>query len=259
MVSKVWTGSRQLNKHWHAAIHSFCPMDNAANTNGVQVVVRVRPLNGKEKKEGTLPVVTCNGERREVGVIRGVGSRASRNTFAFDNVFSLFTTQEEIFDQTLKPMISDVMRGYESTVFAYGQTGTGKTYTMEGDLTDGEKQGVIPRAAEEIFERLSGEQYFDTKVTVSYLEIYNEELGDLLATSSRSNPKAKLQIVEGQKSSKSNKGKGVHCQGLTEVAVESSKDVLRTLQRAQDRRRVGERRRQRWRGRRAAELGNHGG
>lgn len=110
-------------------------------TNGVQVVVRLRPLNSREKREGTLPVVTCNGERREVAVIRGTGSRAARSAFCFDNVFSLFTTQEEIFDQTLRPMIDEVMKGYESTVFAYGQTGTGKTYTMEGDIKDEENMG----------------------------------------------------------------------------------------------------------------------
>ena len=93
----------------------------AVQSNGVQVVVRLRPLNSKEKREGTLPVVTCNSERKEVAVIKGAGMRAARSAFRFDNVFSLFTTQEEIFDQTLRPMIDDVMKGYESTVFAYGQ------------------------------------------------------------------------------------------------------------------------------------------
>lgn len=215
----------------------------ASNTNGVQVVVRLRPLNAKEKKEGTLPVVTCNSDRREVAVIKGVGNRAARSAFRFDGVFSLFTTQEEIFDQTLRPMIDDVMRGYESTVFAYGQTGTGKTYTMEGDITDEEKMGVIPRASKELFDRLAGEQYFDTRVTVSYLEIYNEELGDLLANKSTKSgkPSIKLQIVDGGKGKPGqNKGKGVHCQGLTEIEVTGSGDVLKTLQRAQERRRVGE-------------------
>ena len=73
------------------------------------------------------------------------------------------------------------MGGFESTVFAYGQTGTGKTHTMEGDITSEEQWGVIPRAAATIFERLSKESIVESSVTVSYLEIYNEELCDLLA------------------------------------------------------------------------------
>ena len=73
------------------------------------------------------------------------------------------------------------MGGFESTVFAYGQTGTGKTHTMEGDITNEEQWGVIPRAAATIFERLSKESIVESSVTVSYLEIYNEELCDLLA------------------------------------------------------------------------------
>ena len=62
--------------------------------------------------------------------------------------------QEEIFEETLGPVIGDVLAGFESTVFAYGQTGTGKTHTMEGDILDSENMGIIPRAAEAIFAKL---------------------------------------------------------------------------------------------------------
>ena len=75
---------------------------------------------------------------------------------------------------------SDVLNGYESTVFAYGQTGTGKTHTMEGDLSDPVKYGVIPRSTDAIFRTLKKNKYKSYKVTCSYLEIYNEELCDLL-------------------------------------------------------------------------------
>ena len=69
------------------------------------------------------------------------------------------------------------MKGYEATVFAYGQTGTGKTYTMEGDISADVQRGVIPRSCESIFEQLENSgKYSKFKVTVSYLEIYNEEL-----------------------------------------------------------------------------------
>jgi kinesin family protein 11 len=74
-----------------------------------------------------------------------------------------------------------VLKGFESTVFAYGQTGTGKTYTMEGELNTPEQQGVIPRAAHEIFNSLKQPHYKESSVTCSYLEIYNEDLCDLFA------------------------------------------------------------------------------
>ena len=64
-----------------------------------------------------------------------------------------FPSTDQVFETTLQPMISDVMRGFEATVFAYGQTGTGKTYTMEGDVESEENQGVIPRALRDIFDR----------------------------------------------------------------------------------------------------------
>ncbi len=78
------------------------------------------------------------------------------------------------------PIIGDVIAGYESTVFAYGQTGTGKTFTMEGNVEVSDDMGIIPRAATKIFQQISSGKYKDSSVSVSYLEIYNEELCDLL-------------------------------------------------------------------------------
>ena len=94
------------------------------------------------------------------------------------------------------------MKGFESTVFAYGQTGTGKTYTMEGDLGNPDNYGVIPRAACAIFDKLSHPSYTSSKVLCSYLEIYNEELSDLLLNEPfREEDKKinKLEIMEGKK------------------------------------------------------------
>ena len=87
-------------------------------------------------------------------VIKGKGSRQSRSQFSFDNVFTSFSTQEEVFEATLEPVIDDVFKGFESTVFAYGQTGTGKTHTMEGNLKNSDDYGIIPRSAIKIFEDL---------------------------------------------------------------------------------------------------------
>lgn len=173
------------------------------NTASVQVVVRLRPLNEREKKFGTLPVVSASTSDKTVTVIKGQGSRQVRSSYKFDNVFTAFSSQEEVFEATLQPVIRDVLMGFESTVFAYGQTGTGKTHTMEGDLSKAEMHGVIPRSAEAVFQTLQREEYVSHAVTCSFLEIYNEELCDLIAEPPTNNnngngKRAKLGIMEGK-------------------------------------------------------------
>jgi hypothetical protein len=201
----------------------------------VQVVCRLRPLNRREQAVGTTPVVTASTERKEVTIVKGSGKAQVRNTFRFDNVFGSFATQEEIFDQTLEPVIADVMGGFESTVFAYGQTGTGKTHTMEGDISEPGQWGVIPRAAAKVFALLGDEKIIESSVYISYLEIYNEELSDLLLEDGEGGG-GKLMIAE----DKSRGGRGVHCHGLSSKPVGSAAEVLDRLRAAQERRRVGE-------------------
>ena len=115
---------------------------------------------------------------------------------------------------------------------------------MEGSLSDPEMYGIIPRSAESIFEAVSKPEYENVNVTCSYLEIYNEELGDLLAEehgnveevsiTSFSSPskKKRLEILEGHD--------GPFCRGLTSVRVETAKDVLDLMMKAQQYRKVGE-------------------
>jgi len=103
------------------------------SSNSVQVVVRLRPLNEREKKHGTLPVISASTNDKTVTVIKGTGSRQARSAFAFDNVFTAFSTQEEVFETTMRPVIKDVLTGFESTVFAYGHT----VRTVQKHLTFG--------------------------------------------------------------------------------------------------------------------------
>ncbi|KAG7373775.1 kinesin motor domain containing protein [Nitzschia inconspicua] len=197
----------------------------------VQVVVRLRPLNEKEQQHGTLPVVSANTAAKTVTVLKGQGSRQTKTNFKFDNVFGSFSTQQEVFDETLRPVIRDVLSGFESTVFAYGSTGTGKTHTMEGSLDDPELFGVIPRSAAAIFSELErNPEYVSSEVSCSFLEIYNEDLNDLLV--SKENQSPKLSIMEGKN--------GPFCRGLTEVIVQSAEDLLELMRKAQQQRQVGE-------------------
>lgn len=217
---------------------------SSSSSSGVQVVVRLRPLNEREKKDGTLPVVSASTNDKTVTVIKGTGSRQARSAFTFDNVFTAFSTQEEVFTTTMKPVIRDVLTGFESTVFAYGQTGTGKTHTMEGSLDHPDDYGVIPRAAEAIFEQLNKEelQYESFRILCSYLEIYNEDLCDLLAETdstsktpskkSSNTKEAPLAIMEGKD--------GPFCRGLSQKEVNNASDLFDLMRKAQLSRRVGE-------------------
>jgi hypothetical protein len=144
-------------------------MDSGA---GVAIAVRLRPMNAKEEAGNALPVVTANSQRNDVTLIRGAGNRQCKQTYNFDAVFGSFSEQSDVFE-TIRPLVDDVLQGYEATVrrprassgrsrgarrdrdprcssqvFAYGQTGTGKTHTMEGDLRSDQQKGVIPRAVE---------------------------------------------------------------------------------------------------------------
>jgi len=197
----------------------------------VQVVVRLRPINEREKKHGAVPVVTASSVNKTVAVVKGTGNRQARSSYAFDNVFSAYTSQEEIFDATLRPILIDVMEGFESAVFAYGQTGTGKTHTMEGDLACPKLHGVIPRSAESIFTTLNQPEYSTHTVTCAYLEIYNEELCDLFADEEQRSL-TKVDIMEGKD--------GTFCRGQTEKEVHSAEDVLFLMRKAQQFRQIGE-------------------
>lgn len=85
------------------------------------------------------------------------------------------STQQNLFDETVRPLVASVLEGYNCCVFAYGQTGTGKTYTMEGKNTEDGK-GIVPRAFEQIWAHISRQTGVEFLVTVRYLEIYMEEI-----------------------------------------------------------------------------------
>ena len=211
------------------------------------MVVRLRPMSERELKGNTLPVVTASTEKKEVTVIKGSGARRcaapSRSTTS-----SPPSRRRRRCSTRPGAVIGDVLAGYESTVFAYGQTGTGKTHTMEGNLEVSADRGVIPRAAFDVFRRLRADDaYVDFDVRASFLEIYNEELCDLLVDCDLDDiaaVKAKskeLRLVEdsgGPGAPGKKKGRGVFVMGLTEERVESPEDVLTLMARAAERRRL---------------------
>ncbi|XP_071537776.1 kinesin-like protein KIF3B isoform X2 [Panulirus ornatus] len=147
----------------------------------VKVVVRCRPMNEQETASGHKRVVDMDVDR---GVVELRNVKAPDTdppkTFTFDAVYDWNSKQQELYDETFRPLVESVLCGFNGTIFAYGQTGTGKTYTMEGIRDDPEQRGVIPNSFEHIFNhiaRSSNQQYL---IRSSYLEIYQEEIRDLL-------------------------------------------------------------------------------
>jgi kinesin family member 11 len=91
----------------------------------VQVAVRCRPLNAEEKKSGAATVITCDSENKAVKVAYGpIGKKIMKN-FSFDKVFGMYSRQQEVFDSVVRPIVDETLAGFNCTIFAYGQTGTG--------------------------------------------------------------------------------------------------------------------------------------
>jgi kinesin family protein 11 len=119
--------------------------------------------------------VQCDSDARQVKVNYGPLSKKISKTFSFDKVFGMYSTQQEVFDSVVRPIVDETLEGFNCTIFAYGQTGTGKTHTMEGNISSEEDAGIVPRSVRAILEKLeaSGAEF---TIRVSFLELYNEEL-----------------------------------------------------------------------------------
>lgn len=128
--------------------------------------------------------------------------------------------QEDVFNFSIKSTVDDILNGYNGTVFAYGQTGAGKSYSMMGNLDNEESKGIIPRIVEQIFESiLTSPGNIEYTVRVSYMEIYMERIRDLLNPSNDNLP-----IHE-------EKSRGVYVKGLLEIYVSSVQEVYEVMRR----------------------------
>ncbi len=162
----------------------------------IRVFCRVRPLLGEEAADGnaikhiefddaddkSLALTRQPDSPTEHSVAGGLKGKASKYDFQFDKVFGPSTSQPQVFDE-ISQLVQSAIDGYNVCVFAYGQTGSGKTFTMEGGEDEGQ-EGMIPRTIEQIFmeTRRLKENGWTYLLQASFLEIYNEEIRDLLAT-----------------------------------------------------------------------------
>ena len=207
----------------------------------LRVAIRVRPPLPRETEDG-IPfrsIAIVSQDHKSISLAEYLGAELDEierqreweekpqlfqlHRFTFDSVFDLDSTQLDVYTQTAKPAVQSVLEGYNSTIFAYGQTGTGKTYTMEGFTYNNKdpERGIIQRTIEDIFYFIESTSNENTKfiIRASYLQIYNENISDLLKPE-----KKNLQIREDKK-------KGIYVDCLSEWAVLSPIDLYALLKR----------------------------
>jgi hypothetical protein len=221
-------------------------------------------MNPSEVSSGVAEAVTTRDALRECVVTHAVpGKPPVDRVYGFDKVFGPYSTQEDVYDDAVRPVVDEVLDGYNCTIFAYGQTGTGKTHTMEGDHqgcadspeTLPEDAGIIPRAMAHVFASLnaSGAEY---SVRCTFLELYNEEITDLLNPDAPAGPEPAPTAAMAPPSSGPGAGKhssatgrhalmedgkgGVAVRHLTEVCVSSPADIFAHLAAGSNRRRTAE-------------------
>ncbi|CAG9836444.1 unnamed protein product [Diabrotica balteata] len=185
---------------------------NPDTVENVRVFIRIRPLKDKEKSSETQK--TLHSDNNTISL----NKNGLMKTFTFCKVFDEVSQQIDLYRHVSVPIVEQVLKGYNGTIFAYGQSGTGKTYTMVGDITDNNRKGIVPNIFSHIFAQITlANHEYSYAVTVTYLEIYNEEIRDLLSDQ----PK-KLTLKE-------KPGIGVYVKDLLGFTVDSLEGVTEIL------------------------------
>ncbi|XP_077153861.1 kinesin heavy chain isoform X1 [Ranitomeya variabilis] len=188
------------------------------NECSIKVLCRFRPLSQSEVQRGDKYLPVFQGDDCVV-----VGGKP----YAFDRVFPPNTTQEQVYHACAMQIVKDVLAGYNGTIFAYGQTASGKTHTMEGKLHDPQLMGIIPRIARDIFNHIySMDENLEFHIKVSYFEIYLDKIRDLLDVS-----KTNLSVHE-------DKNRVPFVKGCTERFVSSPEEILDVIDEGKSNRHV---------------------
>ena len=179
------------------------------------VVCRFRPLNDKEQIQSKSLCVDFQEDQQTVS-INSQYENGEDLTFTLDHIFPPSGSQEEVYQIAAKPIVNAVFQGFNGTVLAYGQTSSGKTYTMSGYSSS--DPGIIPRLVQNLFCNINdSDDCIEFTVKISYCEIYLEKIKDLVAPQKRN-----LRIQE-------DKARGVHMPELTETYVVNSEEVLELM------------------------------
>eukprot|EP00892_Ulva_mutabilis_P006829 jgi/Ulvmu1/4518/UM002_0244.1 len=193
-------------------IEELEPLDDSWDR--VRVFIRVRPaLDANAETAGATQLI--GSDLQKISVQRADGNIAE-SKFMFDRILPPDADQQDVYNESVRPIVDDVLLGYNGSVMAYGQTGAGKTYTLSNMEPDA--IGMTPRALADIFNKSAIDVVNETRVFMSYCQIYMEVIKDLLMPSTE-----QLQIREDLE--------GVFLSNVHEVEVRSTKDCLALLQR----------------------------
>ncbi|XP_060918245.1 kinesin family member 3Cb [Labrus mixtus] len=204
-------------------------MSKGKSCEAVRVVVRCRPLSRKEEATAGENILDIDDKLGQI-TIRNPKAPPDEpmKVFTFDSVYGWESKQNDIYDDAVRPLVESVLHGFNGTIFAYGQTGTGKTHTMQGVSNDPEMRGVIPNSFQHIFTQISRTQNQKYLVRSSYLEIYQEEIRDLLC---KDNNK-KLELKESSDF-------GVYVRDLSSVVTKNATEIEHVMNLGNQSRSVG--------------------
>uniref|UniRef100_A0A8C8TB14 Kinesin-like protein KIF17 n=1 Tax=Peromyscus maniculatus bairdii TaxID=230844 RepID=A0A8C8TB14_PERMB len=194
----------------------------------VKVVVRCRPMNQRERELSCQTVVTVDCARGQCFIQNPGAADEPPKQFTFDGAYYMDHFTEQIYNEIAYPLVEGVTEGYNGTIFAYGQTGSGKSFTMQGLPDPPCQRGIIPRAFEHVFESVQCAENTKFLVRASYLEIYNEDVRDLLGADT----KQKLELKEHPE-------KGVYVKGLSMHTVHNVTQCERVMETGWKNRAVG--------------------
>jgi kinesin family protein 3/17 len=185
-------------------------------------------MNAREKGLNCKEVVNIDNRMAHCSITNPDDPKAPPKTFTFDGAYDTNSTTEQIYADIGFPLVEGVTEGYNGTIFAYGQTGCGKSFSMQGITDPSTQRGIIPRAFDHIFESIQVSEGAKYLVHASYLEIYNEEIRDLLGK----DVKQKLELKE-------HPDKGVYVQSLSMHPCKNVADCERVMDRGWKNRSVG--------------------
>ncbi|KAM9841967.1 kinesin-like protein KIF3B [Aulostomus maculatus] len=204
-------------------------MSKSKHCEAVRVVARCRPFSRKEETAACENILEIDDKLGQITVRKPKAPPDEpMKVFTFDSVYGWDSKQSDIYDDAVRPLVESVLRGFNGTIFAYGQTGTGKTYTMQGVSNDPEKRGVIPNSFQHIFTHISRTQNQKYLVRSSYLEIYQEEIRDLL----RKDNNKKLELKESP-------DYGVYVKDLSSVVTKNATEIEHVMNIGDQSRSVG--------------------
>ncbi|KDO27973.1 hypothetical protein SPRG_07250 [Saprolegnia parasitica CBS 223.65] len=195
----------------------------------VKVVVRIRPLSTKEKQDGRTYIVFSKPAEGEISLNNPeADDREPPKKFTFDASFGPDSEQIDVYNLAARDIVESAVDGFNGTIFAYGQTGAGKSHTMEGYNDPPELRGIIPNSFKHIFDKIGSVAKSQFMVCASYLEIYNEEIRDLLAP----DPQNHLELKE-------NMDTGVYVKDLIARQVTGVAEIDAVMQQGKKNRSVG--------------------